>query len=285
MGTGIFGGLAADSLGGEDERAPLVLLHGLSFDRRQWLPTLSELALLDPGRRVLAIDLPGHGGSPVCADHGLAEVARAVHHAVVDAGLDAPVVVGHSIGGVLATVYGATYPARGVVNVDQPLLVGGFAALLRQVEPVLRGPDYGRVWQSMLDRMRIDLLPAEARRMVESAGTPAQDLLLGYWREVLTEPVEAHTERRIRDLAAIRARGVAYHYVTGAEPDPAYLRWLTDALPDLALTVLPDSGHFPHLARPRDLAAILAGAPGSRGAQVAGGPGDDRDRGAARQQP
>ena len=60
---------------------------------------------------------------------------------MTEAGLHAPVVVGHSYGGVLATTYAATHHVRGVVNVDQPLLVGAFAALLRQAEPTLRGPD------------------------------------------------------------------------------------------------------------------------------------------------
>ncbi|SDZ62181.1 Pimeloyl-ACP methyl ester carboxylesterase [Asanoa ishikariensis] len=258
MGTELFGGLAADILGETDERAPLVLLHGLSFDRRQWSPMLAELARLDPGRRVLAVDLPGHGGSPARDSYGLDEVARAVRAAVVDAGLEAPVVVGHSLGGVLATVYAAAYPASRVINVDQPLLVGGFAAMLRQVEPVLRGPDYGRVWRSMMDRMGVDLLPPEARPLVEAAGTPPRDLLLGYWHEVLTEPVERLTQRRASDLAIIGASGIAYDYVTGAEPDPAYRQWLEAALPDVAVTVLPGSGHFPHLARPRELAGILA---------------------------
>ncbi|MEV4539822.1 alpha/beta fold hydrolase [Asanoa sp. NPDC049518] len=247
MGTEFFG-----------ERPPLVLLHGLSFDRHQWSPVGAELARLDPGRRVLALDLPGHGASVARRRYGLDEVARTIHDAVVDAGLDAPVVVGHSLGGVLATMYAAAYPTRGVVNVDQPLLPGGFATMLRRVKPVLRGPDYAQVWQSLMDRMGVDLLPPDARRLVEATGTPEQDLLLGYWNELLTEPAERLVDRRKSDLAIIRAGGVAYHYVTGAEPDPAYRRWLEAALPDVAVTVLPGSGHFPHLAHPREVAGILA---------------------------
>ncbi|WP_245871424.1 alpha/beta fold hydrolase [Asanoa hainanensis] len=236
-----------------------MLLHGLSFDRRHWSPTLAELERLDPGRRVLALDLPGHGASVARHGYGLDDVTRTIHDAVLDAGLDAPVVVGHSLGGVLATMYAAAYPARGVVNVDQPLLPGGFAAMLRQVEPVLRGPDYAQVWQSLVDRMGVELLPPDARRLVESAGTPPRDLLLGYWNELLTQPAERLTDRRASDLAIISASGLPYRYVTGAEPDPAYREWLAGLVPDLDVTVLSGSGHFPHLARPREMAAILAG--------------------------
>jgi pimeloyl-ACP methyl ester carboxylesterase len=35
-------GMAADLYGSADERPPLVLLHGLTFDRRIWRPVLAE---------------------------------------------------------------------------------------------------------------------------------------------------------------------------------------------------------------------------------------------------
>ena len=62
-GTRHFAGLAANKHGSDDGRPPVVLLHGLTFDRSMWRPALDELAGLDPRRRVLALDLPGHGES------------------------------------------------------------------------------------------------------------------------------------------------------------------------------------------------------------------------------
>ncbi|MET8154763.1 alpha/beta hydrolase [Sphaerisporangium sp. NPDC005289] len=258
-----FGALAAGSRGIAGDRPPLVLLHGLTYDRRQWGPVLRELALRDPDRQVVAFDLPGHGESPRRASYRLDEVAAVVHAAVTEARIEDPVVAGHSLGGALATVYAAAYPTRGVVNVDQPLLVDGFAAVLREAEPVLRGPGYGQVWESLLAGMGIDLLPPSARELLRTATTPRQDLLLGYWEEILVTPAGDLGDRRARDLDAIRARGVAYHHVSGGEPGEAYRRWLEAALPGAAVTVLPGGGHFPHLARPAELAAILARPAGS----------------------
>ena len=40
---------------------PLVLLHGLGFDRRMWWPVAAELA---DESLVIAVDLPGHGRTP-----------------------------------------------------------------------------------------------------------------------------------------------------------------------------------------------------------------------------
>jgi len=42
---------------------PLVLVHGAGGTALHWPPPVRELL----GRRVLAVDLPGHGGSPAPA--------------------------------------------------------------------------------------------------------------------------------------------------------------------------------------------------------------------------
>ncbi len=254
-----MGDICFDSHGKDDGRPAVVLLHGLSFDRRQWEPVLGELAVIDPDRRVLVFDLPGHGESPSRASYGLAEVAAVVHQAVVAAGVDAPIVVGHSLGGVLATVYAARHPARGVVNVDQPLLVGGFQDVLRRAGSVLRGPRYGQVWDGLLAGMHVERLPADAQELVRAADTPPQDLLLGYWDEIMTRSVEELTRQRTHDMATLRTRGVPYHYISGNDLEPRHLSWLKWVLPDVTDTVLPGGGHFPHLAHPAELAKILAG--------------------------
>ncbi|MFG1883260.1 alpha/beta fold hydrolase [Micromonospora sp. NPDC049102] len=152
----------------DDTRAPLVLVHGLTYDRRQWGPLRRELAAIDPDRQILALDLPGDGDVPRRDSYRMAEVAEVVHTQVTEAGLAAPVVVGHSVGAVVATTYAARYPVRGVVNLDQILLPGPFGVAVRQAEPTLRGPQWRRVWDTMLAGMGIDSLPAEAREIVTS---------------------------------------------------------------------------------------------------------------------
>ncbi|MBM0234275.1 alpha/beta hydrolase [Micromonospora sp. STR1_7] len=241
----------------DENRPPLVLLHGLTFDRRQWDPARRELAVLDPARQILTPDLPGHGESPRRASYTMAEVAEAVHDQVTAAGFAQPVVVGHSVGAVVATTYAARYPVRGVVNLDQILLPGPFGAVVRQAEPALRGPDWRRVWDGLVAGMGIEALPAEAREIVTTATEPRPDLLLGYWGEILSETDEDIADERYRALRAIGERNIPYRWVTSSEPPPRYLAWLRDALPEVVVTVLP-GGHFPHLAEPATIARLLA---------------------------
>ncbi|MEU7656748.1 alpha/beta hydrolase [Micromonospora taraxaci] len=240
----------------DDDRPPLVLLHGLTYDKRQWGPVRRELAAIDPDRQVLTLDLPGHGDSPRRASYRMVEVAEVVHAQVTEAGLATPIVVGHSVGAVVATTYAARYPVRGVVNLDQILLPGPFGVAVRQAEPTLRGPEWRRVWDTQLAGMGIESLPAEAREIVATATDPRPDLLLGYWGEILHGSDEGIAAERSRDLLSIGERMIPYRWVTSSEPPARYLAWLTEALPEVDVTVLPGS-HFPHLAEPATIARLL----------------------------
>src|SRR4051812_30311700 len=88
-----YAGLAGDDSGAggrPDGRPALVLLHGLTFDRTTWRPVLDDLARVDPTRRVVALDLPGHGASPAWPAYDIESVAAGVHAAVEAAGIHAP---------------------------------------------------------------------------------------------------------------------------------------------------------------------------------------------------
>ena len=89
--------------------------------------------------------------------------------------------------------------------------------------------------------------------------TPRQDLLLGYWDELISKSAGQLDEARARELAAIRSAEVPYHYIAGNEVPAAYQSWLKAALPDLEITVIAGSGHFAYLTRPAEVAEILTG--------------------------
>ncbi len=253
-----YGRLDGTSGGSDDGRPPLVLLHGLTFDRAMWWPTLEELATIDPDRRTLALDLPGHGSSLRSSSYALDDVAALVKEAVDEAGLSAPVVVGHSISGLIATIYGARYPTRGVIAVDQLLSVEPFVTQLQAVEHLVRGDGFDHVWRRFYESMRPDLLPADARELVENTCSPNQEIVVGYWEEVFHHSAAELAERFGADMALVRERDVPYLLVAGSEPGDAYRAWLSSTLPNARIAVLNGTGHFPHLGRPRRFAAWLA---------------------------
>ncbi len=94
----------------------LVFLHGIGSSSATWSPVMDRLS---DRYTVAAIDLMGHGGSPVPEDPAEYTRDRALDDIDdVLASLDGPaVLVGHSLGGYLALAHAATRlgVARGIV--------------------------------------------------------------------------------------------------------------------------------------------------------------------------
>ncbi|MEV3970643.1 alpha/beta hydrolase [Streptomyces sp. NPDC050698] len=87
-----------------------VLLHGMMADSRAWWRVGPALARR--GYRVIAVDLPGHGKSPRCADATVESFVAALVHSVSAA---PALAIGHSMGGViLAAAAGRLRPERAV---------------------------------------------------------------------------------------------------------------------------------------------------------------------------
>ena len=187
-----YAGLAGDAYGAADDpRPPLVLLHGLTFDRRIWAPAIAALKALDPSRRIVAFDLPGHGESEALDAYRLPIVAERLHAAVEASGSSRPVFVGHSISGVIATIYAASYPVSGVVNVDQTLAVRPFAELVRSLAPQLKGSEFQQVWTRFRESWHAEKLPPAGERLVDETSNPRQNVVLGYWEDLFEQSPEA----------------------------------------------------------------------------------------------
>ncbi|MEC3993863.1 alpha/beta fold hydrolase [Actinacidiphila sp. DG2A-62] len=102
----------------------LVAVHGITENRGFWDPVR-----LHQHFRVPRVDLRGHGESPRISPFGIDASVEDIHRLIESLSEDltgdqSPPVVGHSLGGVIATAYAARYPTPGVVTIDQSLRVG-----------------------------------------------------------------------------------------------------------------------------------------------------------------
>jgi pimeloyl-ACP methyl ester carboxylesterase len=249
--------LAADIDVGSDVAPPLVFLHGLTFDRSMWRGIRARVTAADPKRRMVAFDLPGHGGSESQMDCRVDVIAATVHDAVSESEFESPIVVGHSVSGLIATFYASRYPTRGVVNVDQPLDITAFADLVRPLENRLRGDDFAELWGMFEASFHAELLPSDAQELVRSMTHVDRDVVLGYWRQIFELPTSALQALVDDALEAVRTADVRYTYVSGSTVDPSYAHWLTDRLPAVEIVAWPNSSHFPQLAHPDAFAEIL----------------------------
>ena len=130
----------------------VVLLHGYSASVQWW----DRVAAALPDQRVIAVDLVGHGGSEAprdAAQYGIDGQAEVVRRALDALGVRDAVLVGHSMGGVVAIALAEQDPEhveRVVVSdspasddlVDEPALAGlACAPLIGPAVDLLRSVD------------------------------------------------------------------------------------------------------------------------------------------------
>ena len=104
--------LACDDTGGAG-REVVVLLHGIGGGRQIWDAAHSgtALALAAAGYRVLAVDLPGYGGSPLPRTPlTVSSMAEAVVQFLQHKDIARAHVLGHSMGGMVAQEIAALHP-------------------------------------------------------------------------------------------------------------------------------------------------------------------------------
>jgi len=231
----------------------LVLLHGITEDRRSWDPVD-----LTQDFTVVRIDMRGHGASAAEQPYDIPTLASDVHDTLVQLAAEGtvapepPIVVGHSMGGIVATAYGALFPARAVVNVDQPLHLAGMQQQVQQAEGMLRGEAFPLFIQGMFAQMA-GALDADEVARVDGIRSLRQDVVLGMWRPLLEDSPE-QLSRLVSELSAVPA-DVPYLVVTGLDAGPEYAAWLQQQIPHTVYEVWETPTHYPHLVDPERFAA------------------------------
>ncbi len=96
------------------EKRPLVFLHGIGGRARAWR---NQLAVFGERYRAIAWDMPGYGGSAPLLNVSIASLAEALQDFLRQIGAIKPVLVGHSIGGMIVQQWLLKNPdaAAGVV--------------------------------------------------------------------------------------------------------------------------------------------------------------------------
>jgi pimeloyl-ACP methyl ester carboxylesterase len=253
-------------------RGPVVVLvHGVGSSRATWDTVLPRLAA--HGLHVLAVDLPGHGGSTKGrGDYSLGSLASSLRDLLDHLGYDRCVLVGHSLGGGVAMQFAYQFPERceGLVLVASGGLGPETTPLLRAaslpgaefVIPLLSHPKavaaatrFGQVLGAL--RIGPGLLSEDAMTILAGLHDPP------------TRAAFLATLRGVVDVSGQRVSAI------GRLPDarlPTLIVWgdrdpvipvhhghaAADLLPDGRLVVFPGAGHEPHRHDPQRFADIVA---------------------------
>jgi 3-oxoadipate enol-lactonase len=99
---------------GDSASPPLIFLHGIGGAARAWR---GQIGAFSDRYRAVAWDMPGYGGSVPLAGVSIATLAEALQEFLQGIGARAPVLVGHSIGGMIVQQWLTRHPvaARAIV--------------------------------------------------------------------------------------------------------------------------------------------------------------------------
>jgi 3-oxoadipate enol-lactonase len=144
---------------GDPTKTPLVFLHGIGGAARAWR---GQLQAFGDRYRAIAWDMPGYGGSSPLPTVGVAILADALQDFLGQIGATKPVLVGHSIGGMIVQQWLAKHPNTAA------------AVVLAQTSPAFGKADGD--WQKSFIEARLGPLD-RGETMVSLAPTLVKELV------------------------------------------------------------------------------------------------------------
>lgn len=225
-----------------------VFVHGWGCDRTCWSGQMDDLS---KDHRCIAVDLRGRGQTPPIPPYTVTQAADDV--ASLIAGLDAgPVVlVGHSLGGIIALVLNELHPelVLGLVTVDSPITHDTGAASPRSVAMIREAGSMSAV-RGFVETFNSDPPHPAAADYIERVllGCPA-DVGAGMLEDLHL------VGARIRELVAAADRK-PFMTIWASRPlgNPA---WLRDNTMFVRQEPVANSGHFVQIEQPEVTNALL----------------------------
>jgi pimeloyl-ACP methyl ester carboxylesterase len=232
--------------------APVVFLHGFGADLNGWRPVQR---LLPERRPALAIDLPGHGLSPLGKEPTFGALVEAARAVMIEESVREAHLVGHSLGAAVAAAVAHEPPVKalslmliapaGLGEETNGAFFAGFlqadteAALtpwlhMLVVDPAALGSALAR---TTLRQRRERPLAAEQRRLAEA-------ILAGGRQGFQVRGLLAEPKAPTKIVFGIEDRITPAHHADG-------LSGL------IALHRFPGIGHMPHLEARREVAALI----------------------------
>ncbi len=233
---------------GQGDGPAVLLVHGITESSQTWAPITERLAA---NHSVVTLDLRGHGASGTADRYDLEAMAGDVVAVAMAEGLDAPHIVGHSLGGAVVSAVGAAFPVSSVVNVDQSLQLGGFKENLQPAEPMLRDPaSFPAVIEGLFAELAGTMLSDAEKQRVNEARRADQTVVLGVWELIFTMSAEEINGVVEGALAGYAGSQTPYLSLFGVDPGDEYADWLATFIENSAVELWADHGHYPHLVDP-----------------------------------
>jgi pimeloyl-ACP methyl ester carboxylesterase len=231
--------------------APVVLIHGWCCDHTYLAPQFEHFA--KKGRRVVALDLRGHGASDKPVErYSMPRFADDVAFVCDHLGVTKALVIGHSMGGIIAYDFASRYPAllSALVMLDAAIVLPATSrAVIPDFLAELGGPDYQRAIRAFVAGTLF--LPTDdphgKERIIDGMTSAPQHVAISAYQA-------------LADYDATKAPRVAAPslYIEANEPSPrADVTRVRELLPTLFFGQTVGSGHFCQLEVPDQVNAMI----------------------------
>ena len=238
-----------ESIGGGP---PLLFVHGLGDTGARFRPIVASLR---SHFQCVRIDLRGHGQSAPAPDYAALRLDRDLAAVTSLLGIERPLLVGHSLGGVAVSTFAARHGAAKVVNIDQPLEWSDLAARVRPFAAAITQGRGGEVLLQLLQEIGLSQLGPELRsQLVASVRRLPSELIHEVWRPLLEQDDETNAALVTGSVSGIDAPYLSLH---GSAPAPSYTNWLARHIPSAQIEVWQGAGHYLHLTEPERFTARL----------------------------
>ena len=194
----------------------IVLVPGLGGMRTEWMPTARKLLA---GHRVVMVDIPGHGDSPMPDPFSLDIAAAQLDQVLAKQNPDSTIVVGHGVGGLLAVLAAKQHPehVRGVVAIDASL------------RPPVEIPDQQKKYLLDYINESTDNYNAFTGQMFKSLGRDSAQAVEIHSRAMLVPAVNVKTYLRelmyVDAASAVKDPKVPILFVGSSRAWPDTLTW------------------------------------------------------------
>jgi pimeloyl-ACP methyl ester carboxylesterase len=233
---------------GKGSASPVVLIHGWTCDHTYFAPQEKHLA---PRRRVIAVDLRGHGASDARGPYTISGFADDVAWLCRELGASKPVVIGHSMGGMTALEIAARHPdlPSAIVVCDSPMAVPApLAANLTALAADFHKPNWRPVHRGFLANALF--LPADdpqrKERILAQMTSAPDDVTIGCFDGIVAADMDG----------ALRRCKVPFLYL-GAEPPLTDFERLRELSPHVTIGRTVGAGHFHQLEVPDQVNAMI----------------------------
>ncbi|MDB5967283.1 MAG: 3-oxoadipate enol-lactonase [Polaromonas sp.] len=233
---------------GPADAPAVVLIHALATHSELWAFQVPAWAM---HLRVIRVDLPGHGLSPMLEGvRSLADFAREIATVLDDLDVNRAALVGLSLGGMVAQAFALAYPAR-------------TSALVLAHTSARTDPAVQQIWARRIEQFRDEGLAAQVPSILErwmprsfAESSPLTlEWIASQIRSTRPEGYQASIEAiqqldHLDRLKHITAPALVIAGEVDAAAPPATAALMAERLPDARLVVLPGVAHLGNVQQP-----------------------------------